>query len=138
MALHWTVNAVEGHDALCYYKATEDRWPDVTKGDSVLHPVTHALIMISMSVGLGGITRKNWHEWWARASLTQDVNGAPMHDGKGAPWFLTPEDVQAHIGLTVNVSRETRAQWLQRWDDDLDQRAYVAECWEEKRSEGAA
>jgi hypothetical protein len=140
MGLHWDVRSVKDFETLCW---TVDERGDanmgIKPGDKVLHPMTHALVMMSMGVGLGGITEKNWREWWARLSLLQSMDGPYLHTGDGEPWLIKPSDVHAHIGLTVNVSRESRAKWLRgRIGQSLDRRAFQAERWEEKREQGAA
>lgn len=118
MSLNWTVENVEDFENRCYTEATVDQpMKGVKKGDTILSPTTEALIWISLSVGLGAITEKNWEKWYARAHTVEKLGGAfrwQLSDGEREELFLTPEDVYRHIGLSTNVHRETDAQWRRR------------------------
>jgi hypothetical protein len=135
MGLHWSVEDVADFEEVCLMTApADDRMRGVAKGDRVLRPLTHALVMMGMGVGLGGITAKNWREWYARLSFLDRLNGPLLTGDDGGPRRFTPEDVFTHVGLTVNVGRETRAQWLKRIGQALDRAAYHAERWEAQRA----
>lgn len=123
MALHWDVTNVEDYETRCFYRAAEDDPSgDYKKGDRLVSALTNTLIWASMSVGLSGITEKNWRQWYARMHACEKLGGAWRfrvvrdEDGKPTkePVFVTPEDVYRHIGLSTNVGRETDAQWRKR------------------------
>jgi len=99
----------------------------ITEGDRMLNPVTNALIWATIGVGLPGITRENAAEFFARLRFIERLDGAHLIraevDGvrpEGYAAFITPEEIVAHIGLTANVTRESRTQWLKRFSNDLD------------------
>jgi hypothetical protein len=128
MSLNWNVENVEDYKTRCYTEATVDQpMRGITKGDTILNPVTDALIWISLSVGLGSISEKNWRKWYARAHAVEKLGNTflwEMKDGERVERPLTVEDVRSHIGLSTNVHRETDAQWrkrvLQGWVDDFE------------------
>ncbi len=80
-----------------------------------------------MSVGLGAITAANAGEFYARLNLLEKLDGNRLIraevDGERpseAASRITPDEVRQHIGLSCNVSDETRAAWLKRLGHDLD------------------
>jgi len=104
MALHWNVEQIEDHENLCFTGEGDDR---------EMHPVTKALVFMTMSVGLGAITEDNADEFYARAHIIEQVHGQYTHVG-GEGIYISPQDVQRHIGLYCNVADETRLQWAKR------------------------
>lgn len=105
MSLNWDVTKVKNHDVVCFDTGEHE-------GRS-LKVVTHCLIYATIGVGLRGITLANAEEFAARLNILQDLNGALMGNAEGEV-RITREDVLAHVGLTTNVSDETRAKWLTR------------------------
>jgi hypothetical protein len=83
-------------------------------GTQEMNPVTYALIIATMAVGLPGITRKNHREFYARLAVVERV-GSPFVSGPDGPRPLTLTDVEAHLGLVTNVPAQTRGQWLTGW-----------------------
>jgi hypothetical protein len=71
-----------------------------------MYPDTQSIIFTTMSVGLGEITEKNWLEFYARMNIIERLGGYTP---------IPPERVKEHIGLSTNVSNETRNQWMKRW-----------------------
>ena len=78
--------------------------------------VTDALIWLTMACGIGYIVdEKTGKEFATRVKVYQKMNG---------PWLLcksdpekgriTTKQVMAHVGMTTNVSTETRTQWMSR------------------------
>lgn len=121
MSLNYNLTKIADYESRCYEVATETvstLMRGHKKGDTVLKPLTHTLVFISMGVGLGRITEKNWRQWYARASVVEALDGAwrtrSEKDGTRTPVFLTPEDVHSHIGLGTNVSNESDAAWHKR------------------------
>ena len=82
---------------------------------TIMASATHALIFLTMSVGMGAITEKNWTEFYARVRAEEKLHGArrtqKLVDGKWVDCPITAQDVKDHIGLSTNVSRMTEAQW---------------------------
>lgn len=89
MALHWDITACADSAALT---ADDDAASN-----------TDAMIWATMGVGIGRITEENWPEFYARLK-TSGYYGDQ----------ITPELVRRYVGLSTNVSNETRLQWLKR------------------------
>lgn len=81
--------------------------------EGVLRPETKSLIFATMVVGIGRITEGNAAEFYARLHAFERLSGTYLTE-QGKDVYLTPEDVQRHIGLSTNVANETRAKWLKR------------------------
>lgn len=78
-------------------------------------------------VGLSGITEENAPEWYARMVIVEQLEG-PLRRRGSEPVRTTPEEVKRYIGLSTNVSTETRAKFLGRYTKPaLDQarRTYI-------------
>jgi len=143
VSLNWTLDQIADWETVCYMEAPCDIPSQfVAKGDRMLNPLTNALIWATMGVGLPGITRENAAEFWARLRFIERLDGAHLIraevDGKrpeGYAAFITPEEVVAHIGLTANVTRESRTQWLKRFSNDLDRSLPQVESLLPKRGE---
>ena len=139
MSLNWTVDQIDNFEERCFITATKDEpMSGIVKGARVVHPLTHTLVFMSMSVGLGCITTKSWRTWYARARAVE-LLGGPFRGVGDSATYITAEDVYSHIGLTTNVSRETDAQWRKRmvggWCGEFEQNA---ERWlEEQKTEAA-
>jgi len=90
-----------------------------------MNPVTQALGFASMFIGIGEITEANAPEFYARLRAYELISGSLLQGPEGdRP--LTPEDVQRHVGLRMNVSRESDAVFRKRlWDVAKDRAAYM-------------
>jgi hypothetical protein len=67
-------------------------------------PITHSLIWLTISTGIGDLSEKNAPEFYARVKMLEKM------DGKDA--FYTPEMIRKRIGMTTNVfPMDTRAKW---------------------------
>lgn len=104
MSLNWNLEEIADHEELFVGEGDERR----------LDGLTQALIFTSMVTGLG----KDWSldldfapEFYARVKMLEKLNG-PLATTKGEPYSITVEDVLRHVGLHVNVSPVTRAQFL--------------------------
>lgn len=106
MSLNWNVERIDNYEGVCWIGAEGDP-------ERHMNPVTKALIFMTMSVGLGVITKDNAEEFYARTHVMEQVHGQSTHIG-GEGIYISPADVQRHIGLTCNVGNETRAQWARR------------------------
>jgi hypothetical protein len=105
MALNWNVENIDNYKQVCW----------IGEGDKRrMNPVTETLIYGTISVGLGSITDKNVDEFAARFRIIEKVHGPFLIKDGDKPWHLSDEDFIAHIGLSCNVSNETRAQWASR------------------------
>lgn len=120
MALHWNVSKVTKPDLWIkavetemggYRKPTPEDKPEDVK--EILNGTTHAMIFALMRVGQRSITEKNWREVYARMRLIELSEG-----GKtgyfGTSGKVTPQIVREHIGLSTNVSDESRASFMKR------------------------
>jgi hypothetical protein len=110
MALNFSFDKIANYQTTCWIGEGDERR---------MNPVTEALIFGTMTVGLGSITDSNVDEFAARFRVIEKIHGAQLYkpnpDGPGTmDWFLTDEDFIAHIGLSCNVSNETRSKWAGR------------------------
>ena len=105
MSLNWDLTKIENNDDLCWYETGEkgeDGKPLVR-----LNSITEALIWATIAVKLGDITDKNWREFWTRLHMSERVYG-PSLRRDGEEYYLSPDDVRAHIGLSCNVCDESK------------------------------
>lgn len=120
MSLNWSLHNIKNLDEVCYIEAKEDSpMEGITKGDTLVSPVTNALIWATMAIDLGRITEKNVMEFWGRLSIFQSwhpfLNQHMENESGWGPRLITLEEVKAHIGLSTNVSDKTRLQWNKRF-----------------------
>lgn len=105
MSLNYDLTEIKNYDDLCWLPDEVDE--DGKKTFSI-NPVTHALTFLSMSIGMGEITKKNWKEFFIRVAAYEAVEGASLHKPGASypaiPRPITKEDVVNHIGLATNVS----------------------------------
>jgi len=130
MALHFELNTIpfavraehitdpkyiasirNGNAPRSWYELEEDNDHGVEPGVWLMASTTEALIWLTMAVGMGTITAKNWRQFYTRVAFVERVFGARRRSVEDGPVFIAPKDVQAHIGLTTNVSRMTDAQF---------------------------
>ena len=99
MSLDFDVSKIENYEELTTYE-TKD-------GKKIWHPVTSSIIHMCMGIGIGGITKKNWKQFYIRVSMWEKIHGPMLIRGEFEPGDkannLTPEEIKAHIGLTTNV-----------------------------------
>lgn len=107
MALTWSIKDIEDQD-MCWVEKDVDG-----KKSEYLNPLTETLIFMTMTVGIGEITNDNWPEFYARVKLFEKLDG-PFLYKDGSDWFIEPEDVKNHIGLSTNATfkDKTRNQWF--------------------------
>lgn len=121
MSLNFDVSGIENYRELTTLEREDGRleW----------HPITSAIVYLSLGVGLQRITKSNWKKWFARCRLHEKAFG-PMLISRGerheGELYITPEEVQAHIGLSTNVSDKTDAEWrkdfMQSWTTEIEWR----------------
>lgn len=114
MSLNWDLTKIKNYEELCWEKNEDDTVR--------LNPVTDSLIWISMAIGIGKFTEEMAPEIYARISMYEKLFGAMMckfgDNGKESV-YLTPEDVNDHIGLSTNVSKDTMASFRKRIADNF-------------------
>ena len=69
-----------------------------------------AYAFMSIIIGLGAITEKNYRKWFTRYMIVEKLNGPYFDNGIQ----LTLPDVKKHIGMIANVSDESDAVFLKR------------------------
>lgn len=97
------------------------RYPSVKHEDGTesQNPVTYTIVVSTMAIGIGKLTKAKAAEFYARLSVLDRLHGPFVRDGEGKPRPITPEDILAHVGLETNVfPEETRAKWTKRILDD--------------------
>jgi hypothetical protein len=93
-------------------------------GEQKWHPVTEALVNLSMVCGFSEITEKNYRTVAKRIAQYQLCFGAQIAAAHWPKIYITEADVRMHIGLRTNVTLISPSQWPQRlvamMDHDLD------------------
>lgn len=85
-----------------------DRITDSPFEEGKWHPVTDALIWMTMSVGLPGITEKTVDKFVERALALQALSGGDLQSNDGRI-VITEEDIRNHLGMRMNVGTESDA-----------------------------
>jgi hypothetical protein len=109
MSLDWNLTKISNNTEVCWEK-NED-------GTDKLNPVTESLIWLTMGIGMGSITEDNQSDFYCRVVMYEKLFGTMLSywkDSKKVSVPITPEDIQNHIGLSTNVSKETDAAWRKR------------------------
>lgn len=101
MALHWDLTRVQNR---------EENYPRNSDGE--MNGVTHTLILLTMVVGIGEITEKTAQEFYVRVHFLELLQGGAFMKSAEGDVYFTPQMVRDHIGLSCNVSFETRAKWM--------------------------
>ena len=104
MSLVWDLQAIENWKELCWVPAPTEEEPD----NKTLHYVTSALIWGSTMVGFGKLTESNMKTFYRRMLAVEHVlQMSWMYDDKGQDLPLTMDMIEAHVGLSTNVSAMT-------------------------------
>lgn len=82
--------------------------------DGRLTVKTETLIFTMMHLGYSQITAEAAPEIFRRLDLWQHGIGHTHVDGHGKPLYFTLNDVQRHVGLSVNVAYVPTQRW-NRW-----------------------
>lgn len=120
MPLTFNFEAIDGYNVdgigntVGYTKIDEDSY--------TMDPKSDAMIWHTLNTGIGTITPLNAAEVYARIALVEELYGPSLRmpdekdGGKLKPYYLTIDDVRAHIGLVTNASfkDESRASYLKR------------------------
>lgn len=137
MSLNFDVSAIKNHEVVTTHPDDPHRW----------HPTTDALVMMAMVIEMGKITEANWRTYWARVHAYESLFGSYKRkyaDDSHTTIVdepITPDDVKAHIGLRMNVSEATDAQFskkLLKWTYEIgDDAIKAAERAKAKEAEPA-
>ena len=102
MSLDWNVNKIKNHDQVCF-----------TNGE--MNHSTEMLIFLTMVVGINQITEKNAREFYERLAIYERLSGAfrttHVEGGGRTEVRFTPQEVEAHIGLSTNADSLTANQF---------------------------
>lgn len=114
MSLNWNIGDIENYKEL--HECTN---PDAPEDERLykLNGITDALIWATMAVGMGKITESNYEAFYARLRFAEKLNGnmALKWDEETEEHVpLDVEDVKRHIGLSTNVSPETKAKFIKK------------------------
>jgi hypothetical protein len=115
MSLDFRLGKIADYKELCYEFLPNDGLK--------MKPVTEALIWSMLSTEMKEITEDNIDEVLFRSRCISVVSGPPMHtyDGeKIIPREFTREEVEAHVGLSTNVTQRTRKQFLKTCSERLE------------------
>ena len=94
-----------------YWVADGDDFKEVTP---IWHPITEAIVWRAMAVGMSSVNEDNIAEFYARSRMLDRMSDSLPLVIKGEKTMITVQMLKDHIGLTTNVSNETRAAWLKR------------------------
>jgi len=105
MPLTFNYENVANKDVVC----TDPNDPDK------FHPVLDAIVMLSMVCGYNDINERTYRWIHKRIAQYEAIVGAYLgytgEDNKRKSIYITLEDVQRYIGLTLNTTRTQDSQW---------------------------
>lgn len=122
MALNWNLSEIENHKRLFETRVQHG------KEGRYLKPFAESIILATIPVGMGEITKDNWLEFYKRMRIIETVNdfgwfGWKSVRGKHKSINVEKKHVKRMIGLKTNVSNESPAKWFRRYKDVLTQKA---------------
>jgi hypothetical protein len=102
MALEWDVRKVNNYETACYSETDEVN----DKGEALVrvNTTTERIVWLTLAIGMGEITEKNYLEFATRVLMYQAV---ACVENK-----LSVNDIRGHIGLWTNVSNDSRSQFM--------------------------
>ena len=106
-----TFPLVTDPEVIAYYRKYKRMRTVIDNGDDdfrVFSPKTEQLVWLTMSVGIGCITEKNWEKFYTRAYAWQRINS---HDSDN---LVEARDVYDHIGLRTNASSLTDSKFVKK------------------------
>ena len=102
MSVWWSIGKVKDYKSECYV------------GDAP-NPVTDALILATMIVGLSRISQKNFKTFTRRINDYSNATGNRLlyrfEDHKSISYNPTLDQVRRHIGLATNASSLNAKEW---------------------------
>ena len=75
--------------------------------------VLEALILSTLVIGYGSITKKNYKKFYARLTAFEHLNGAYLYKGN-KPEYISLEDVEMWIGLWTNAGNFSASEFEKR------------------------
>ncbi|MFC1745664.1 hypothetical protein ACFL35_16855 [Candidatus Riflebacteria bacterium] len=98
MSLDWNVKNVKDKDTICWDESGQ------------LNEITEALIWVSIAIGMGTITAKNWKRFFKRVNYFEQLKGPYRQklnekEDDYEPVFFTEKEIKAHIGLSTNAQQ---------------------------------
>lgn len=107
MSLDWNLSNIENFADVCYIGDGDERQ---------MNPVTNSLIWMTIPLGMNEITQQNYLEFYRRLHFWDKVFGSPLSNSEG-PYFISLDEVRAHVGLRTNASPLTNAKFRKNvWD----------------------
>lgn len=122
MSLDYRLSEIENWRELCLRPSEEH------PGSQRLARKTNALVWAGLLVELGSITQKNVAEWDFRLRCIYRIGLGPTDD-EDRP---NREDIEQHIGLRTNCGNLTRAGFMKRVKEMVEQ-AVKDEIWAAER-----
>lgn len=83
-------------------------------GSAKWHPVTDSLVWLSLSIDLSEIKESNIDEWVWRVAVAQRTNDLGTLQSIDETFYISREDIENHIGLSTNVSRRSRKDFINK------------------------
>jgi len=106
-----TFPLVTDPEEIAYYRKHKRERTVIDNGDDdfrVFSVKTEQIIWLTMPVGIGHITEKNWEKFYTRAYAWQRINS---HDSDN---LIEAKDVYDHIGLRTNASSLTDSKFVKK------------------------
>jgi len=133
MAINWDITKIDKWESTCYREVNNKelkleeqerkeklnmvkifalpRYEDNGKVYELKHITWNLQFTLCINLGIGEITQKNYEQVFSRITFQELLNGCVLKvDGKD--YFTTLDDVKNHIGLKVNASLKTPAQFV--------------------------
>lgn len=105
MALNFDVSNIKDYPTITTSPFDENKW----------HPITEYLVYGLMGIGVSEIKAGNVDEVFRRVAIHQKLYGAALeYHIPPTKIYLTIQDIKNHIGLRVNVSNMTAAEFNKR------------------------
>lgn len=95
MPLNWNITEVRN-------------WKEIARGDEFF--ITDALILATLVVRMGSITKRNWQDFFERLDAAQREDYPLMKCGD-QNFYFTKEQVERRIGLRTNMTTVQRSEW---------------------------
>ena len=121
MALHWNIGKINDKDDWVFVMQVDDG-----EERKLMNPVTHQLLFVTMTIGMGNWTKAKIKEVFYRVRTYEMATGALFKtppseaamarrlfrlDTFDANGLLSFAEVERHIGLATNVSNESDVWW---------------------------
>lgn len=115
--VNWNLSKVANHEQWFFTAEADndDFFFGWRKGERVMHPTALCICYGLLAAGISEITAKNAATAYARLTFLERLGERAWrtHDD-GTPVWVTPDEVRALIGLKVNATDETDAEWNRR------------------------